>query len=217
MEVRKLTTIIATAFILFSGVSSAFSQSKALKSMTENELRTHLELIAADEFQGRETPSRELEICTLYLANLVKSYGLKPTLPDGSYYQNIPVTVTRVSGAKTRLRVISDVGEQNYYYQQGFGGGFRSSGTFSGEIVFVGYGLSASEQGWNDYENMDCSGKVVIMLDGKLPENHNLREQANRRWQNSRSYFPRQLGAAAVLSVISEERESRMANGENLF
>ena len=55
------------------------------------------------------------------------------------------------------------------------------------------------------------------MLDGQLPENHKLREIANRRGRNSRSYLPSQKGASAVLTVISEDREKRMAAGEKLF
>jgi len=209
--------IICSVILVLSYTSSIFSQTKALKSITKKDLRTHLEFVAADEFNGRETPSVELEICNLYLANLVKGYGLKPILSDGSYYQEIPVNVSTVSDARSRLRIISDVSEQNYYYQKGFGGSFRSSGTFSGEVVFVGYGLHAPEQGWNDYENIDCSGKIVVLLDGQLPENHELREIANRRWRDSRSYFPNQLGAAGVLSIINVEREKKRAEGKNIF
>ena len=147
MKMQKWNIIIYSVAIIICGNSIVLSQSKALKSITEKELRAHLEFIAADEFRGRETPSVELEVCNLYLANLVKGYGLKPILANGSYYQVIPVNVTAVSEAKSRLRTISDAGVQEYYYQQGFGGSFRRSGTFSGEVVFVGYGLNAPDQG----------------------------------------------------------------------
>ena len=128
-----------------------FSQTKGLKTITEKDLRFHLEFIAADELNGRETPSKELEITNRYLANVIKSYGLKPIMPDGSFFQEIPLTVTAVSKEKTKLRVFSDMGEQNFYFENGFGGSFRSSGTYSGEVVFVGYGQHKPDQGWDDY------------------------------------------------------------------
>ena len=153
---KKGLLLFLIVFLL--GLHMCWAQVKGLKTLTEEELRMHLEFIAAEEFQGRETPSPHLEICTLYLGNLAKTYGLKPIMPDGSYYQTIPVNVTSVSQANTRLRVISDKGEHIYYFEKNFGGSFRSSGTFAGDVVFVGFGLSAPDQGWDDHGDLDLSG-----------------------------------------------------------
>lgn len=210
---KKGLLLFLIVFLL--GLHMCWAQVKGLKTLTEEELRMHLEFIAAEEFQGRETPSPHLEICTLYLGNLAKTYGLKPIMPDGSYYQTIPVNVTSVSQANTRLRVISDKGEHIYYFEKNFGGSFRSSGTFAGDVVFVGFGLSAPDQGWDDHGDLDLSGKVVVLLDGKLPESHALAATANRL--SSRIYALRDKGAAAVLSVISEERQKNKEAGIEIF
>ena len=200
---------------LLLGLHPCWAQVKGLKTLTEDELRMHLEFIAAEEFQGRETPSLHLEICTLYLGNLAKVYGLKPIMPNDSYYQTIPVNVTSVSQSNTRMRVISDRGESIYYYEKDFGGSFRSSGTFAGDVVFVGFGLSAPDQGWDDCKDLDLSGKVVVILDGKLPESHALAATANRL--SSRIYALRDRGAAAVLSIVSEERHTMKESGVEIF
>ena len=200
---------------LLLGLHPCWAQVKGLKTLTEDELRMHLEFIAAEEFQGRETPSLHLEICTLYLGNLAKVYGLKPIMPNDSYYQTIPVNVTSVSPSNTRMRVISDRGESIYYYEKDFGGSFRSSGTFAGDVVFVGFGLSAPDQGWDDCKDLDFSGKVVVILDGKLPESHALAATANRL--SSRIYALRDRGAAAVLSIVSEERHIMKESGVEIF
>jgi len=68
--------------------SLSFSQTKGLKTITEKELRYHLEFLGAKEFRGRETPSPELEIATLYIGNWAREAGLKPILKDGSFYQS---------------------------------------------------------------------------------------------------------------------------------
>ncbi len=81
--------------IFLSCSSSLLSQSKGLKTITEKELRYHLEFLGAREFRGRETPSPELDIATLYVANWARNAGLKPIMPDGSFYQSVPVTVTK--------------------------------------------------------------------------------------------------------------------------
>jgi len=201
--------------VLLLGISPCWAQVKGLKTITENDLRMHLEFIAAEEFQGRETPSPHLEICTLYLGNLAKVYGLKPLLPDGSYYQTIPVNITSVSQTNTRLRVISDGGERVYYYEKDFGGSFRSSGSFAGDVVFVGFGLSAPDLGWDDCKDLNLSGKVVVLLDGMLPESHEMAVTANRL--SSRIYALRDKGVAAVLSVVGKDRQKKKEAGVEIF
>jgi hypothetical protein len=210
---KKGPLLLLTVLIL--GLYPCWAQVKGLKTLTENELRTHLEFIAAEEFQGRETPSPHLEICTLYLGNLAKGYGLEPIMPDGSYYQTIPVTVTSVSQTNTRMRLLSDKKEHVYYYEKDFGGSFASSGTFAGDVIFVGFGLSTPDQGWDDCKDLNLSGKVVVILDGQLPESHALAATANRLW--SRIYALRDKGAAAVLSVVSEEQQKKKEDGVEIF
>lgn len=173
MNKGKLNLFLLSSVIVLCAAATAFSQLKGLKTITEEEVRMHLEFIAADEFRGRETPSTELEICTLYLATMAKHYGLKPILPDGSFYQSIPVDVRSVSPTNTRLRLLSETGEQVFYFLKAFGGrNLQRSGTYSGEVVFAGLGLAAPEKGWDDCSSVDLSGRVVVILDAQLPEDH---------------------------------------------
>ncbi|MFC1564242.1 M28 family peptidase [candidate division KSB1 bacterium] len=217
MKMGRLVVLFLFVATCISGKTSSFSQSKALKSITENDLQRHLEFIASEEFRGRETPSAELEICNLYLAQEAEKYGLLPLMPDGSFFQTIPVNVTTVSEARSNLRVITGTGDRNFFFQEDFGGSFRNSGTYSGGVVFAGYGLDAADQGWDDYGTIDCTGKVVIMLDGELPDNHKLKDKAGSRGRNSRSYAPYYKGAAAVLTVISRKRQNDLRSGKNIF
>ncbi|MFC2167018.1 M28 family peptidase [Acidobacteriota bacterium] len=201
--------------MFFLGLSLCWAQEKGLKTLTEKELRVHLEFIADEEFQGRETPSPHLEICTLYLGNLAKAYGLKPIMPDGSYYQTIPINVTSVSQTNTRMRMISDGGERVYYYEKDFGGSFNSTGSYTGDVVFVGFGLSNPDQGWDDCKDLDLSSKVVVILDGQLPESHALAATANS--VRSRINALRNKGTAAVLLVVNKERQKKKEAGVEIF
>ena len=148
---------------------SVFSQSIGLKTITEKELRYHLEFLGAKEFRGRETPSPELDIATLYVANWAKNAGLKPIMQDGSFYQSVPVTVTTVFQPGTRIRVSDGKSEQIYYYGQTFGGNFSASGSYSGDVVFAGLGISDPVNGWDDLKDLDLRGKIVIILDALRP------------------------------------------------
>ncbi len=216
MNNNNFSVQLISLLLTFWIIVPAFPQSRGLKTITEADLRFHLEFIAADELHGRETPSYELEITNRYLANVIKRYGLAPLMPDGSFFQEIPLTVIEVAEEKTKLRVISEFGEQVYYYARGFGGSFRSSGNFSGQVVFVGYGQYNPEHGWDDYGENNYNGKVVVILEGELPDTHPIKESQNRMRRNAAS-TARQKGAAAALFVISEEKERRMVAGENLY
>src|SRR4030043_302213 len=111
--------LLSCLVLLQAGVCS-FSQSKGLKTITEKELRYHLEFLGAREFRGRETPSPELEITTLYLGNWLKNAGLRPLMSDGTFYQSVPLTVTYVFQPNTKLMLSRGSGEQIYYFGKGF-------------------------------------------------------------------------------------------------
>jgi hypothetical protein len=187
---------------------AAQAQQKGMNSITVEGLRLHLNVIAGDETEGRDTPSTADNIVTRYLATMAESYGFKPLMPNGSFFQNIPMEITTVSESKSRLRVISATEEELFYCPHSFGGTFRTSGAWSGDIVFVGYGLNAPDKGWDDYGDLDLAGKVVIMLEGQLPEGNPLR--ADRALLGTRTSIPRAKGASLVLTVISPEREKDM-------
>jgi hypothetical protein len=213
---RICLRIIFLLIILFvSGVS--FSQSRGIKSITEKELRYHLEFLGSAEFRGRETPSSELEIAKLYLGNWAKEAGLKPILKDGSYYQTVPFTVTSVFQPNTKIRLSVGNGERVYYYGKAFGGNFYSTGSYSGNVVFAGLGISDPQNGWDDLKDLDLTGKVVIILDEQRPGNKYELGVSFYNRLNSIISAIRNKGASAVFSVVSAEREEKMANGFKIF
>jgi hypothetical protein len=205
MAFRKSMFLFLSAALLIAPTFAGYAQTKAMNSITADDLRMHLNMVAGSETEGRNTPSTGVNIISRYLATMAERYGLKSLMPNGSYYQNIPLEITAVSESKSRLRVISPIGEELYYGPQSFGGNLSMSGAWGGEVVFVGYGLSAPDKGWDDYGNMNLAGKIVIMLEGQLPEGHALRAEMAR--PAARAVFPRTKGASLVLSVVSPERE----------
>jgi len=218
MNVRKTLSILSAALIIVCFVRSTLPQEQGLNSITAEELKLHLSILAADEFRGRDTPSSELKITSRYIALMAQNYGFKPLMPDGSYYQEIPLEVTTISEAKTKISISTDLGELVFKFPQAFGFSRYSNteGTFSGDIVCVGFGLEAPDYGWDDYGDIDLTGKIVVMFDGRLPADHILNQPEHRRMLRRRSFTARQKGAAAVLTVVSEERQDNLVqNGLN--
>jgi Zn-dependent M28 family amino/carboxypeptidase len=181
-------------------------------------MRFALEFLGSPEFRGRNTPSAELDIASKYIALTAERIGLKPLMPGGSFYQEVPVDLTTVTASVSRLRLATAAGEKIFAFPEDatVGRAFES-GKASGEAVFLGYGLSAPQLGWDDLAGIDLNGKVVVVLDGTLPGDHPLKPTENRRLLMGRTIALRERGAVAAVTIINEERETRLAKSGGSF
>jgi len=212
---RTIRIRIFLVFLFFPSILLA--QSSGLNKITEKDLRYHLGFLGSREFRGRETPSPELDIATLYIANWAKDAGLKPLMPDGSYYQQVPVTVTSVFQPGTKITLTVNGNQKTWYWGRDFGGTFSASGSYSGKTVFAGLGLNDENGGWDDLANLNVSGKIVIILDAlrpgqTLPAGPYYYNRLNQVIAGLKS-----KGASAVLSIVSPEREEKLHSGFNIF
>src|SRR4029077_2142999 len=99
-----------------------------------------------------------------------KQIGLKPGNPDGTYTQEVPL-----AGIKSEPRMSFIVGDKTIDLK--YPDDFTASSarlqpeikTDNSDLVFVGYGIVASEYGWDDYKNVDVRGKTLLMLIGDPP------------------------------------------------
>ncbi len=217
MRIRK---IIILFLAVLCPVTLLYAQKRGMKSITIDELKIHMNIIAAEEFLGRDTPSQGLKIASRYLAIMAESYGLKSLMPDGSYYQEIPLEIFTINESKTRIILSGEFGERVYYFPDAFGIGGRSKppeGIFSGGIVFVGFGVSEPGAQWDDYADVDVDGKVVVMLDGSLSSGHRLTKKPYRRHRRHRVQTAYRKGAVAVLMVLRTSREKNIAEKGVLF
>ena len=198
---RKIAIIIFSFCFL---TAELFSQSRGVRTITESELRYHLDFLGAKEFRGRETPSTELDIVSLYIANWAKHNGLKPVMKDDSYYQNVPLNVVSVSQAGTKLTVVRDGIETVWYFGKSFGSHFTANGSYSGNVIFAGSDI-------DELKDVDLRGKMIIIIDDEFP----VGEGEPSSWLNTRLAptlnFFRERGASAVLAVASPEKQERIA------
>jgi hypothetical protein len=133
--------------------------------ITPQKLKMHLKFIASDELEGRDTPSRGLDLAARYLSSQLEYYGYEPAGDNGTFYQTIHMSRRRASKS-AKLTVAS--GDQRVEFGHGvdFVG---SGGEVKGDLVFAGYGITSKETGYDDYASLDVKGKVVVVFDG-VPE-----------------------------------------------
>src|SRR5688500_9769984 len=134
--------------------------------INEADFAERVKSLASDEFEGRAPGSVGEEKTVAYLEAQMKRIGLQPG-NNGSYFQDVPMVET-TADPNTVLKL--DVAGQSRELK--FGTDFVI-GTRTGQpevkvensdMIFVGYGVDAPEQKWNDYAGQDWKGKTVVMF-----------------------------------------------------
>jgi hypothetical protein len=203
---------LAAGLVLVLAGCAKDSATRALDAIRAEDMAFHLKFLSAPEFRGRPTPSVEQDIASRYIALTAERIGLQPFMPGGSYYQEVPVEVTSVVPAASRLRLSAPSGGRDFAFPaDATAGRWFETGQASGELVFAGYGLSAPALGWDDLAGLDVKGKIAVLLEATLPPDHPLKPAENRRRLGGRAGALRERGAAAVVTIIDEARESRLA------
>jgi len=129
-------------------------------------IKSHIEWLAAPERAGRRTLTPGFEKSVEWAAAKFKEWGVKPAGENGTYLQAVPMSGTYV--ATTGIPELVVDGRTFYFKDGDFALDSRSTpGTnAAGEIVFVGYGISAPEKGLDEYAGLDVKGKIVLALKG---------------------------------------------------
>ncbi len=133
---------------------------KAAASITAEDMKKHLYIIASKEMEGRDTPSPGLEKAADYIEAHFKTLGLLPGNKD-SYRQYYPLYKDSLIGSS--LKVNDAAFELNKDYQPQ-PNNYAAEMRFS-EAVFAGYGIVDGELR-NDYKDLKVAGKLVLILDG---------------------------------------------------
>ena len=123
--------------------------------------------LASDIFEGR-APGTIGEQRTLgYLIARFQAAGLEPGGLDGGWLQPVELLHTRL-GAPTRAEFGTNPGPfalttgTDLYVSSLQGRDLAE--VANAPVVFVGYGVSAPERGWDDFKGVDLKGKVAVFL-----------------------------------------------------
>jgi hypothetical protein len=191
--------------------ASAWAQSQGARAGSAADMKPYLAFLGSKEFRGRSAPSAELDIASKYIALEAARIGLKPLMPGGSYYQDVPVEVTTISSARSFLRVTGPAGELRLTFPQAFTSNVRVPGDWSaaGGLVFVGTALDGPEPTWDEAAGGDVRGKIAVLLEAPPPGAAPAGAQG-QSLASARTRFLRDRGAIGVISIISRAREAAL-------
>jgi hypothetical protein len=205
-------SIIFYGLILFTGQTPAADnpESAAMAAIRAEAIGAHVKFLADDLLEGRGTGTRGYELAAKYVAAQFEAMGLEPAGINHTFFQPIRFRSVVVVPAQTSLRFIRNGNEetltygQDYYAMGDFG---EPESSLSGQVVYVGQGVTAPDFGIDDYARIDVRGKVVAFLPG-APERLPSAERAhfgNARTKRENAAARGAIGAIVLWDAGSEK------------
>ena len=135
----------------------------------KDSVHKYISVLADDSLQGRGTGTEGERIAAEYLAGKFRQMGLEPAGDKRTYFQNIPMHGS-FPLESSDLRIYSDnrvyklmLNDDYLIYKPGEQN-FQPTPV---PLVFVGYGITAPEFDYNDYQSVDVEGRIVVFLEGE--------------------------------------------------
>ncbi|MBZ5562043.1 MAG: M20/M25/M40 family metallo-hydrolase [Acidobacteriia bacterium] len=167
----KACILLTAAAILVPGPKTS-PKENAQPEYSSQEFLNPVKVLASDKMKGRGDGSRQLNEAARYIEGRFKKFGLEPAGDSRTYFQHFPITV----GAK--------LGSKNHLTYEGAGAhvalkpgrdfipfSFSEDVQLRSPMVFAGYGITAPEFNYDDYNGIDAKGKIVLVLRHEPQEN----------------------------------------------
>lgn len=206
---RRSGIVLTLAVLLLAGCAGQDGSGRgdSAAAITADGIREDVERLASDEFEGRGPGTNGDKAARRYLASRLERMGYEPAGIDGGWEQPFFIV-----GMNARLRgnwiFLSDKGREISFRLGkdfiGAAGVQRDTVSIKrAEIVFVGYGIDAPEQGWDDFKGVDLRGKILLMLNDDPDWEKDLfageRKLYYGRWRYKYESAARQGAAGAII------------------
>ncbi len=152
--------------VLLSLLLSGTAMAQDKPAISVDTLKTVTQTLSSDAFEGRAPTTPAEDKTVAYIIDRFQKAGLKPG-NKGSWTQDVPMVeitandvqpfTVKGKGAPISLAYRTDMVVGTYRVTPRID-------VKDSELVFVGYGITAPEKGWDDYAGVDVRGKTVVIL-----------------------------------------------------
>ena len=175
--------------------------------ITSEEVYEHIRYLSSDEMEGRFPGTAGDSLTQSYIENEFRHYGLKPAGSNGYLEPLEMVTDMELKGTNA-FNVILNGQSISYSIESDFIPlSYSSKGIAEGELVFLGYGISAPEQNYDDYKDangneIDLKGKIAVIMryspGQNEPHNNPFEKYEPSRYKTLNA---RDAGAAGIIFI----------------
>jgi Zn-dependent M28 family amino/carboxypeptidase len=164
---------------------------EAVDQITDAYMREIIAEISSDAYEGRGPASDGDRKARAYLVRRMQELGLEPGAADGSFEQTFDLLGVNTLAPENWTFVSGDESLTLKYYDQ-----FTINSNVQApraevtdaEVVFAGYGIQAPEYDWDDYKNVDVTGKVVLLMNNDPDWDPDLFAGETRLWYGRWDY-----------------------------
>ena len=222
---RYTCLLFLASFFLLKSCSSVSDNQLSPEILIETKsIRTNLEFLASDELEGREAGTNGEKLSAIFIASELKKNNVKPFYND--YLQEYDL-YSISADSQSQIGIINSKGvKTNLTCFKDFIPDRRSSVSLDGyfKLVFAGFGINAPEYNYNDFENINVSGKILVVADGEPYKNDSTYFEGEKESDYSKTSYKvslaKSLGAVGIISISSNyylnnwERVSAYSKGE---
>ena len=139
----------------------------AMESIRPEAIRADMRFLSDDQLEGRGTATRGHEIAAKFMAAEFESMGLTAAGDAGSYFQKVPLRSVVADQANSSMSITRNGKTQKLVFRKDFlsvGDPGRKDTSVEAPVVYVGFGVTAPEQNFDDYKGVDVKGKIVALV-----------------------------------------------------
>ena len=149
--------------------SSYWDASEGYESIRSEDIASHVGFLAADELEGRDTPSKGLEIAAIYVVSQYERAGIETGAGNGSFFQNFELRslekITEPTFAEIEETIDGATTSRKYALKEDFiPFAYTGNMKVTAEIAWAGYGISSPENGFDEYASIDVRGKLALVM-----------------------------------------------------
>lgn len=206
IHIRKiyLTALISALMITLNGCYMKFTSTSSNTAMiTADELHVHIAYLASDSLEGRKPGKIGGKKAAEYIVRDLSANGVTLMGENGYQYFEVVTGATFEEGNQLLFNQQSLKLEEDYTPLA-----FTSNDTLTAEVTFCGYGFDFKTDSleWNDYSNMDVSGKWTMILRGEPKEDDVYMSYSSLQ---KKVLVAKDHGAAGVMFVSGEEFDAK--------
>ena len=206
---RRITIITLLIAFFLTNCSVPPDRQQDKPGISSSDLKIYFEYFSQAKLQNRRAGSIGEAKAANYMADQMKQFGLEAAGDDLTYFQHFPIPYdVQMADSGNFLKTRHVQLSSDEHLAAPWGG--SKSGTATGDLLFAGYGIRAPDLDYDDYDEINAEGKIVLLL--RSGPDHD--EKGNAPF---RQYYPlakkvaaaEQAGAKAVL-VTSGLAQNKM-------
>jgi Zn-dependent M28 family amino/carboxypeptidase len=197
--------------LIFAACSGSADVDQAAQSITQEDMMAHIETLSSDEYMGRATGTEGEQMSIDYLVEQFKAIGATSGVEDGSYTQPFPLVGQKTSNHTMQVKLNGRTRMNPEFFTDFVAwpaGEETQIDVNNAELVYVGYGIQAPEEDWDDFKDADVEGKIIVIKNNDPEYDENLFGGKARLYYGRYTYKfekAKEMGALGAIIIHTTE------------